>query len=243
MLPSKLIPGIIFLCFADMRWQQELQWFHLGEWTFSLKTADFLGNLLSPEDCGLQHHPLIEASSNYHSRIYLPSSWKARLTKSRCHLYFIGLQWLPFQVWFYWKVLIQAWNILAAWETLHLAGKCELKAVDITENWRMQGVYYTVPNLVKVIQGQSFTSQELFFFPLHFSWTSVILCFLRGSTLCNVVHRQHYVILLWKLAFWMLCGFWIVITEVICFYENSLIEILCQFWHFLIVLCVSELSL
>lgn len=121
----------------------------------------------------------------------------------------------------------------------------EMWAKSCRHNWELEDARCLLHSSQSGLghPGSIFYLSGVIFFPLHFSWTSVILCFLRGSTLCNVVHRQHYVILLWKLAFWMLCGFWIVITEVICFYENSLIEILCQFWHFLIVLCVSELSL
>jgi len=71
----------------------------------------------------------------------------AFLTGSRCHLYFIGLCWLPIQVWFYWKVLLWTWNILAASEKLCLTRKCELKAVDVIRRWRRQGVYCAVSTL------------------------------------------------------------------------------------------------
>lgn len=110
---------------------------------------------------------LIKASCNYHSRIYLPSSWIVFLIGSRCRLYFIGLHWLPIPVWFYWQVLLQTWNILAACEMLHSTGKCELKAVDVVGRWRRQGVNYGILILVYVFWSQSFCSQDLFF-PLHF---------------------------------------------------------------------------
>lgn len=115
-------------------------------------------------DCG---SILIKASCNYHSRIYLPSSSTVFLRGSRCHLYFIGPHWLPIQVWFYRKVLLQTWNILAAWEMLHLTGKCELKAVDVVGRWRRQGVNCAILILFYVFWSQTFCSQDLFF-PLHF---------------------------------------------------------------------------
>lgn len=112
-----------------------------------LVTVYSIHNLLPPEDCGLQQHPLIKASHNYRSRIYLSSSWIAFLTGSRCHLYFIGLCWPPVHIWVCWRLLLQAWNILAAWEMLCLTGRCELKAVDVVKRRRHQGLYCAVPTL------------------------------------------------------------------------------------------------
>lgn len=113
---------------------------------------------------------MIKASHTYCSRIYLPSSWIAFLTGSRCHFYFIGLCWLPVQVWFYWKVLLQTWNILAAWKMLQLTGKCELKAVDVIGRW---GKVFTVqfPPWLRLSRPNHFVHWS-YLFPLFF-WLNI----------------------------------------------------------------------
>lgn len=151
--PAELCLQSLLVCLADMRWQQEIKYFYLStRWKVNLFFVDSRFPTKSVTCKRLKCSRLLwfKFHVNNCSRIYLPRSWIAFLTGSRCHLYFIGLCCLPIQIWFYWnnwRVLLLTWSILAAWE---ISNK-EMWAKSCRFNWELEeercSLYNSHPSL------------------------------------------------------------------------------------------------